>query len=534
MRLNKTSFIIIISAAIVSVFLFSVTIISFPGYFSFLRSQHTEMCSDYDKEKRIIMVNCNSTLSEVDIALSDDNILKKESIDGIWLLNSSLVVMKGATLTIDPSDVKWLKISSEGTSFGVRKLLGTDEGSNEPTPYSIRIFGRLDIHGVKVTSWDPETNNYTNQRSDGSVPRPFIAIERGSNSSHISDSEIAYLGYNSSRKQGLSFYGGDDSTLTGNRIHNLWYGFISVNVGGISIENNTVYNNYRYGIDPHMGSHDMVIRNNHIYNSRIGLICSLGCSNMIFEKNSIENNKEIGLMFSRNSINSIARYNKISLSDTGISISNSHLNKIYGNDLLNNTAALAIKDNSSSNISFNNTISGARDCGILVVEAHNNTLKKNSIENYHGSGICLTGGAIQNLFYSNEIEGPGKYGIDVRDGARENSFFTNVIHLAENAIRVYNNTETLFVDNRVGNTIGHQYIISGNSILNLVKTQFIGDRIRAAGVQPNAIKIWDSGIINILPNLSGNKTEIMTYDTDKQPYIRKISYNTIKIYSKTK
>ena len=177
------------------------------------------------------MVKCNSTLSEVGIALSDDNILKKESIDGIWLLNSSLVVMKGATLTIDPSDVKWLKISSEGTSFGVRKLLGTDQGSNEPTPYSIRIFGRLDIHGVKVTSWDPETNNYTNQRSDGSVPRPFIAIERGSNSSHISDSEIAYLGYNSSRKQGLSFYGGDDSTLTGNRIHNLWYGFISVNVG---------------------------------------------------------------------------------------------------------------------------------------------------------------------------------------------------------------------------------------------------------------------------------------------------------------
>ena len=532
MRLNKTSFIIIISAAIVSVLLFSVTIIFFPGYYSFLNSQHTEVCSDYDKEKRIIMVKCNSTLSEVGIALSDDNILK--NTDGIWLLNSSLVVMKNATLTINPSEAKWLKISSIGTSFGVRKLLAADQGSNEPTSYAIQVFGRLDIHGVKVTSWDPETNNYTSQRRDGTIPRPFIAVEGGSNSSHISDSEIAYLGYNSSRKQGLSFYGGDDSTLTGNRIHNLWYGFISVNVGRISIENNTVYNNYRYGIDPHMGSHDMVISGNHIYNSRIGLICSLECSNMIFEKNSIENNNEIGLMFSRNSINSIAKYNKISVSDTGISISDSHLNKVYGNHLLNNSAALAIKDNSSSNISFNNTVSGARDCGILVVEAHNNTLKENNIENYRGSGICLTGGAIQNLFYSNEIEGPGSYGIDVRDGARENSFFTNVIHLADNAIRVYNNTETLFVDNKVGNTKGHQYIISGNSILNLVKTQFTGDRIRAAGVQPNAINIWNSGIINIVTNLSGNNTEIMTYDTDKHPYITKIFYNTIKIYSKTK
>jgi hypothetical protein len=68
----------------------------------------------------------------------------------------------------------------------------------------------------------------------------------------------------------------------------------------------------------------------------------------------------------------------------------------------------------------------------------------------------------------------------------------------------------------------------------LVKTQFTGDRIRAAGVQPNAINIWNSGIINIVTNLSGNNTEIMTYDTDKFPYITKIFYNTIKIYSKTK
>ena len=466
--------------------------------------------------------------------VSDDNILKKESIDGIWFLNSSLVVMKNATLTINPSDAKWLKISSEGTSFGVRKLLAADQGSNEPTSYSIQVFGRLDIRGVKVTSWDPGTNNYTNQRPDGAIPRPFIAIEEGSDSSHIADSEFAYLGYNSSRKQGLSFYGGDNSTLTGNRIHDLWYGFISVNVGYISIENNTVHDNYRYGIDPHMGSHDMVIRNNHIYNSRIGLICSLECSNVIFENNIIEKNNEVGLMFSRNTVNSIAKYNKISVSDTGISISDSHLNKVYGNNLLNNTVGLAIKDNSSSNFSFNNTISGAKDCGILVVEARNNTIQENHIENYHGSGICLTEGALKNLFYSNEIEGPGKYGIDVRDGARENSFFRNVIHLADNAIRVYNNTETLFVDNRVGTTKGHQYIISGNSILNLVKTQFLGDRIRAAGTQPNSIKIWNSGTINIVTKLVGNNTKILTYDTDDQPYITKLSYNTIKIYSKMK
>lgn len=467
------------------------------------------------------------------MTLSDDSILK-ESTEGIWFLNSSLVVMKNATLTINPSDAKWLKISSEGTSFGLRKLLAADQGSNDPAPYAMYVFGRLDIRGVKLTSWDPVRNNYTNQQPDGAIPRPFIAIEEGSNSSHVADSEIAYLGYNSSRKQGLSFYGGDNSTLTGNRIHDLWFGFISVNVGRISIENNTVYDNYRYGIDPHRGSHDMVIRNNHIYNNRIGLICSLGCSNVIFENNIIEKNSEVGLMFSRNTVNSIAKYNKVSTSDTGISISGSHLNKVYGNDLLNNTVGLAIKDNSSNSFLFSNTISGARNCGILVVEARNNTIQENRVENYHGNGICLTAGAVQNLFYLNEIDGPGKYGIDVRGGARENSFFRNVIHLADNAIRVYNNTETLFVDNRVGNTKGHQYIISGNSILNLAETKFLGDRIRAAGTQPNSIKIWNSGTINIVTGLTGNSTKTLAYDTDERPYITKLSYNTIKIYSKIK
>jgi parallel beta-helix repeat protein len=278
----------------------------------------------------------------------------------------------------------------------------------------------------------------------------------------------------------------------------------------------------------------MVIRDNHIYNSRIGLICSKECSNVIFEKNVIANNNEVGLMFSRNTVNSIARYNKISSSDTGISIADSYSNKVYGNELLNNTAALSIKDNSSNNNSFNNTISGSKDCGVLVVKAHNNTVQENIIENYDGSGICLSEGAILNLFYSNEIEGLGKYGIDVRDGAGENSFFRNIIHLAGNAIRVYNNSETLFVDNQVGNTEGHQYIISGNSVLNLVKTQFLGDRIRAAGTQSNMIKIWNSGMIDIVTKYIGNNTEILTYNTDEQPYIKKLSYTTLKLYSKTK
>jgi uncharacterized protein (DUF1684 family) len=84
----------------------------------------------------------------------------------------------------------------------------------------------------------------------------------------------------------------------------------------------------------------------------------------------------------------------------------------------------------------------------------------------------------------------------------------------------------------VGTTNNHQYIISGNSVLNLVKTQFLGDRIRAAGAQPNVIKIWNSGTISIVTEHIGNSTETLTYDTDEQPYIAKVGYMTIKLYSK--
>lgn len=533
MRVNTKKVRILLFTSLVVAVILLLGIYSFPNFF-FLNNHNKETCSNYEKEKRIVIVKCNSTLGDVWGTVSDDSVLKKESTDGTWFLNASLVVLKNATLSINPSEAKWIKISSHGTSFGVRKLVSTNQGSNEPTPYAIQVFGSLDIDGVKVTSWDPETNNFTNQVLDGLTPRPYIAIQDGADSTHITNSEIAYLGYNDSRKQGLNFYGGDNSTLTGNRIHDLWYGFISVNVGHVRIENNTVYNNFRYGIDPHMNSHDMIIRNNHIYDNRIGLICSLQCANVIFEKNTIANNNEIGLMFSRNTVNSIARNNNISSSDTGISISGSHLNKVYGNNLFDNNISLAIKDNSSNNFLFNNSIYQSRNCGILVDESLNNTIEENHIEKYYASGICLTGGAIQNIFYANEIDGLGKYGIDVRDGARVNSFFRNIIHLADNAIRIYNNTETLFAENRIGTTKGHEYLISGNSILNLVKTQFLGDTIRAAGRQPNVVKIWNSGTINIVSKPTGNSTEIIAHDTDEYPYLTKLTYDTIKIYSKAK
>ena len=114
-------------------------------------------------------------------------------------------------------------------------------------------------------------------------------------------------------------YGGEGTILKGNKIHDLWFGFSSVDVGHIIIQNNSIYNNIQYGIDPHSGSHDIVVKANDITNNTNGLVCSKDCYNLVFEENQIHNNSEVGIMFSRNVSDSVARNNNISDSYIGIS-----------------------------------------------------------------------------------------------------------------------------------------------------------------------------------------------------------------------
>ena len=175
---------------------------------SLTMASKSEACAQYDKLRQIITIICDSTLSDVSSAIDDINILKKESPKGIWFLNSSLIISDRATLTISSPDVKWLKISSQTRSDGIDGL-HLDNIGDISTPYRIQVFGRLNLNGVKITSWDSLSNNYTSQRSDGMVPRPYITVEDEADPSRIINSEISYLGYNGSKKQGLTFYGGD-------------------------------------------------------------------------------------------------------------------------------------------------------------------------------------------------------------------------------------------------------------------------------------------------------------------------------------
>ena len=192
--------------------------------------------------------------------------MHKETQDGIWLLNAGLVVSEDATLFINSSDVSWLKMEAPGVD-------DLEDGENAN---GLVVFGSLKIDSVKITSWNRSTNEYaknpgnrdlSENRVEKGSPRPFISVESDAvGTTDITNSELAYLGYeggvNGGPVVGITYFGGPGSIIKNNDIHDLYFGFYSNGVGNVTIVNNAIHNNGHYGLDPHTGTHDMLIRNN--------------------------------------------------------------------------------------------------------------------------------------------------------------------------------------------------------------------------------------------------------------------------------
>jgi parallel beta-helix repeat protein len=232
----------------------------------------------------------------------------------------------------------------------------------------------LKIDSVRISSWNPNTNNYTSSldshRNGEDVqlgtPRPYIIVnDDATGTTDITNSELTSLGYESGYgggRTGLRYEGGDDSLIKGNNIHDLYFGFYSKGVGGIRIEDNFVHNNIHYGLDPHTGTHDMSVKNNTVHdNGSIGIICSLDCYSITIENNTVYNNTKMGIMLSRNMTDSIVRYNTVNNEDRGIVISESSNNEVYNNTITDSGSGMDLDMDSFENIIYNNTIANMED-----------------------------------------------------------------------------------------------------------------------------------------------------------------------------
>jgi mannuronan 5-epimerase len=342
-------------------------------------SNNASGCVTFNSEERMITVTCKTTdLTQIDSALRDPDVLHRDAnIEKGWILNAGITVAQNAILYINSSDTLWLKILGDGE-----------------TDYPILVSGGLKIDSTKISSWNPNTNNYTSSldsHREGEdvqlgTPRPYIVVnDDATGTTDITNSELVSLGYESGYgggRTGLRYEGGDGSLVKGNNIHDMYFGFYSKGVGGIKIEDNFVQNNIHYGLDPHTGTHDMTIRNNTVHdNGSIGIICSLDCYNITVENNTVYNNTKMGIMLSRNMTDSIVRNNNVSNEDRGIVISESSNNEIYNNTVSKSGSGIDLDEDSSDNTIHNNIMADIDDpenaLGIEDEAGDQNTLNSN-------------------------------------------------------------------------------------------------------------------------------------------------------------
>ena len=338
-------------------------------------------CIDYDSTENTIAINCDASFLDVVQTINDDPDILESIGGGEYILNANLEVADDVTFAMDSNE--------DGLSY--LKITGAN---------GIIVHGRIEISGIIITSWDTETNSPVSQTEIGSVPRAFINL-RESEGGFVYDSEIAHLGYQEFGRRGFDLFGegpSHDLEIRGSKFHNMWFAFYSRGAYNIVVDGNEYYNNIKYALDPHSGTHDMRITNNYLHHNPIGAICSDRCYNILIEGNLVEYNTDHGIFFSRNMYDSIARNNHISNTPSGITVSESPNNQIYNNTIEGATRSgirlfnpeLPDDGLTEGNIVYNNVISNSED-GISAARSHDNILEDNIFSNIQSNEYSLSG-----------------------------------------------------------------------------------------------------------------------------------------------
>jgi parallel beta-helix repeat protein len=461
-------------------------------------------CSSYSSSSKTITVSCATLthLRDVSTQLNIPSILKQES-QGVWVLAANLVVAKGANLVIDSTDGTWLKIISDGT-----------------VGYGLKNSGKLKIDGIKITSWNTATNNYASAGTDGTIPRGYIvALSGGTGTMDILNSEIAYLGYTGTGHHGLDYYGSSGSQIRNNEIHHLWRAFYSSGVSEITIDRNTVHDNYEYGIDPHSGTHDMTITNNKVYNNNHGIICSVACYNMHIENNEAYNNNGDGIFLDAGSHHSVIANNIVHDNEKGIQLPSLSYSEVYGNKITNSKWGIVMYTQVGSVFDTDGRCV-PYGCVSINNNIHNNEIQSSSI------GIHLKQGASGNTIEANTINaGTSGSGIIIENSnSKGNIVKDNHITTAKYGIESKSNTDTKVINNRFDAAVpsgGGEYTLSSSSAMKLENTQFASDIIIARdSSSSNTVTISNSGTIKVTDSATGKTTN---YNTNSQPYTKTLS-----------
>jgi parallel beta-helix repeat protein len=366
---------ITIAAAVILIFLSLITNImpyrQEPHHLRF--SAEGGACIDYDQSENTIAIDCNASFLDVVQIINDPDVIDNLG-GGEYILNANLEVA---------DDVTFEMTSSNEDSGGLQYLKIAGENG-------IIVHGKILINGVKITSRDVSDEDVIQQNIDGAIRRAYVQFA-ASEGSQIINSDFGYLGYQDFGRRGFDLFGdgpSHDMEIRGSKFHNMWFAFYSRGAYNITVDGNEYYNNIKYALDPHSGTHDMSITNNWLHHNPIGAICSDRCSDILIEGNRAEHNTKAGIFFSRNMHDSIARNNYIYNTTTGIIVSESPNNEIYSNTIEGATSAGIRLSNppnpddgfTEGNHVYNNTISNSEE-GIREIRSDGNILEDNKFFN---------------------------------------------------------------------------------------------------------------------------------------------------------
>jgi parallel beta-helix repeat protein len=303
------------------------------------------------------------TLPALARAVRNPELLREEA-PGEWLLGADLAVLPGASLQIGAPTVRWLKLLSTTGRYASVKAFG----------------GGIDVSSTCITSWDPATGTVDGENTDG---RSYILARDGAQM-NIDNSEIRYLGHGEVESYGLAWRTrGTGGKITNSISSHNYFGLYSYEVGGLVVADNEFHDNDLYGVDPHTGSHDLIIERNIVHdNGKHGIILAEDCVDSVIRDNVVYRNDHHGIvLYLRSDRNTIEGNESFANASQGININEAHDNVVRGNNVYDNTeSGIGITQTSQDNVVENNQSRGNQQDGIRVVsEAAQTTLRANTL-----------------------------------------------------------------------------------------------------------------------------------------------------------
>lgn len=497
------------------------------------------------------------TMNDILTGLGSENngaLVKVPGQDGVWLLNLNLFIGPNVVLNLSPNaGVKELRLRSNPsgapnnpTGVDIYKEVDLETGEEKPYDYASFVYirthnGSILIDGVKITSWNTVSGGPDTDYSNG---RAYLLAKYDAEM-NIRNADIGFLGSPDGESYGLAWRDnngtnpdGSESTILRTRvsgdvinskIHDNYFGIYTYQAGNMVFRGNELYNNARYGFDPHDFTHTVLVEDNISYNNGShGFIISRGCNNFIIRNNTAYGNRNKdpestsrahGFMLDPGSPNS--RYpqapsyenlleNNIAYNNEGygLRVLGSVDNQILRNRFYQNTWGMSLEGANigegavlmplatTGNMVSNNEFTNNSEYGIYIREwAEENTIEHNTISGNKSHGIYLRGN--NNVILGNTVRQNGDAGqghgiavtaASVAVSTMGNQLISNTIASnVRQGIDIRRAQQTLVQGNLVENHLSHAIQLSDFAVRNMLVQNTIrnneGFGIRASGAQ---------------------------------------------------